>query len=142
MTFSTLQISSDYGYVILAASATAFLNIFQIVNIAKLRKKHGINYPAMTSDKHDDFNCAQRVHANTLENIPFFLSTLMMAGIRSPLLAAGFGGLWIFGRFLYSVGYYSHPKKRMPGFIISQFCAGLPLLLLSFYTGTGLVGWF
>lgn len=136
------NISSEFGYVILAGSATVFLNLWQMMRIGSLRKKHGIKYPQMTSDKHQDFNCAQRVHQNTLESIPFILATLVMGGLRHPKYAAGFGAAWIVGRIIYSIGYYSgKPERRIPGAVISTLLGLFPLTGLAISTGAGLLGW-
>ena len=141
MTIS-LQIQPEFGYVVLTASGAFFLNMFQMIKVASLRKANNIKYPAMSSEKHPEFNRAQRVHQNTMESVPFFLSYLLFAGLRMPTWAAGFGAVWVFGRFLYSVGYYSDVKKRLPGFLISQFGGLFPLVGLSIYTASGLIGWY
>lgn len=134
-------IGSDYGYVILAGSATVFLNLWQMFRIGKLRKAYGIKYPQMTSDQHPDFNCAQRVHQNTLESIPFILAMLLMGGLRHPQYAAGFGAAWLFGRVVYSIGYYTgKPEKRIPGAIISTLLGLFPLTGLAISSGAGLLG--
>ena len=62
-----INIEPEYGYVVLAATSAFALNFWQVNRIAILRRKYAIKYPVVTSDKHEDFNIAQRVHANTLE---------------------------------------------------------------------------
>lgn len=62
-----LILEPTHGLVMLVASASVFLNYWQIYHIGSLRKQHGIKYPTMYSDKHNDFNCAQRVHQVTQE---------------------------------------------------------------------------
>ena len=58
----SFTLSSEYGYVVLVGSGTVFLNFFQIMRIGKLRRSLGIKYPEMYSDKHPEFNYAQRAH--------------------------------------------------------------------------------
>ena len=50
-----IAITEEYGYVILVAAGSMILNFWQMKRIGGLRKKHKITYPAMTSDKHEDF---------------------------------------------------------------------------------------
>ena len=46
------------------------------------------------------FNCIQRSHQNTLENLPQFMFLLTMAGFSHPRLAAAAGWVWIAGRLV------------------------------------------
>ena len=134
-----IDLAPEFGFVAFVVGSTFFLNMWQMNNIGKLRKKYGVKYPEMYSDKHPQFNCAQRAHQNTLEQIPFFLATVLMGGLRTPMLAAGLGAAWILGRIVYSVGYYSgNPEKRVPGAIIG-FVVMFLLTGLTFYTGLGLL---
>ena len=48
-----------------------------------------------------EFNCAQRVHGNSLEHLSWSLPLLMVAGVFQPTLAAGLGGVVVAGRALY-----------------------------------------
>jgi glutathione S-transferase len=126
---ATITIQPEFGYVALVVATTFFLNIWQMSKVGAMRKKYNIQYPIMYSDKHPEFNCAQRVHQNTLENMPFLLTNMIVAGLSKPVWAGTLGALWIVGRVIYSIGYYSgDPPKRMPGFIIGI----LALALLTF----------
>ena len=58
----SFTLPSEYGYVVLVGSGTVLLNFFQIMRIGKLRRSLGIKYPEMYSDKHPEFNYAQRAH--------------------------------------------------------------------------------
>ena len=105
------------------------------------RKHLGVNYPALYSDKHPEFNCHQRVHQNTLEHVPFYLLTLLAAGIRFPLLASGCGGLWTAGRVLYTLQYGGKgPRYRVPGAVVTGVLGELPLLVLTVLVGLEMVG--
>ena len=67
-----ITLPAEFGYVGLVVAATFFMNFWHMMRIGSLRKKYKIEYPAMTSDKHQDFMYAQRVHQNNLEQLPFF----------------------------------------------------------------------
>merc|ERR1711994_86241 len=109
------------GYVILAASGSFLVNMWQMSKIGGKRKELGIQYPQMWSDKHPVFNCYQRAHQNTLEVIPFVLAMELLGGIRHPLVASATGGVFLIARIIYSLGYYTgDPKGRIPGAYISK----------------------
>ncbi len=136
-----LTVQPEFGYVLLVVLFTGILNIWQIKQVATMRRRLSIFYPTMYSDKHPDFNCYQRVHQNTLELIPFFLSSLLLSSLRHPLVAAVAGAVWLIGRVIYSLGYYTgNPKKRMPGFI-TTIAAQLVLFGTLASSAAMFVGW-
>jgi len=61
------------------------------------------------------FNCIQRGHQNTLENVPFIVALLLVTWPAFPLPSAICGAIWIAGRVLYMLGYSRSPKLRMWG---------------------------
>ena len=100
---------------------------------AQARTRHGIAAPAMTG--HPDFERAVRVQTNTLESlVPFLVALWMCAIFWEPLPAAILGILWLFGRILYAVGYWSAAPRRQPGFILAM----IALILLLIGTAYGL----
>ena len=134
--------TENFGWVILIACSTFFLNFFQMFMIGQRRKKDGVPLPIMYSPEHPKFNGAQRAHQNTLEQVPFFLTTLVLAGIRHPMYAAIFGGVWILARIVYSLGYYTgNPKYRTPGFLLTMLGAQLPLIGIAISTAAGYLDW-
>lgn len=59
-------------------------------------------------------------HQNTLEALPFFITSSLIAGLSFPRLATGLGVTWLVGRVLYTIGYASgEPSKRGTGAIPS-----------------------
>ncbi|KAH7307477.1 hypothetical protein KP509_22G060900 [Ceratopteris richardii] len=108
---------SEFGYVILTAAAGVLLTQWQGIQVGKQRKLCGLKYPKMYEDKDRSvFNCYQRVHQNTLESFPAFLLLLFLGGLAYPLTSSIFGSIWIAGRIVYSLCYYSgDPRKRMKG---------------------------
>ena len=77
------EIPSEFGYVILTGTASAFVIMWKGINVGMARRKYEIKYPKMYSDENGGdnmFNCIQRAHQNTLENYPQFLFLLTTAG--------------------------------------------------------------
>ena len=89
------------------------------LQVAQARGKSGIAAPAMTGDPL--LERAVRVHYNTLEWLPIFLTSLWLFAIYwNELVAAGMGLVWIVGRLVYSTGYMADPAKRSTGFMIQS----------------------
>jgi len=87
------------------------------------RARHGVAAPSM--DGPPAFQSAQRVQANTLEQLPLVLVPLWLCGHHlSDGWAAAGGLLWCLGRILYALGYYRDPAKREAGFIIGMLACG------------------
>lgn len=85
------------SYVLLAATSTIILNQIHGINTGKYRKAAKVAYPgayapsSRTDTEAFMFNCAQRAHANYIENQPSLLAALMLAGLKFPLSAAVMG---------------------------------------------------
>jgi len=76
------------------------------------------------------FNCAQRAHQNTLENIPTVWATTLVVGLKMPVLAASLCGLWSLSRVSYTFGYISgDPQKRVTPLYAVGSLAALGLTL-------------
>ena len=133
-------------YVVLTATATTFLAQWHGLFASSYRREAGVKYPnyyataAEASTNHAAYlyNCAQRAHANYLENHPSLMVTLLIAGLKYPLLASAMGAAWSVARIVYTFGYVSKTQKdgkgRYPGlsFAIPQMALGVM---------SGLVGW-
>lgn len=105
-----------YGYVVFTAVGSCMANMWMAINVGRARKKFGIKYPTMYSDTNNEFNCIQRAHQHALENHPTFLLMLMVGGLQYPKCAAAFGHVYILGRVLFALGYYTgDPEKRSRG---------------------------
>lgn len=61
------------------------------------------------------FNCAQRAHANFLENAPQTMLSILVAGVKYPQLAAGLGAAWAAFRVLFLHGYVYTDKPQGQG---------------------------
>jgi len=66
------------------------------------------------------FNCAQRAHANFLENYSAFLPAMLIAGIAYPVGAAVTGVIWTISRYLYAVGYTRKDKNNGSGRLLGS----------------------
>lgn len=97
------------------------------MNAARARETYKVKAPSM--DGPLPFLSAQRVQANTLEQMPLLIVPLWMCSLYlGDNWAAAGGALWCIGRILYAIGYYKDPSKREAGFIIG-FAASCLLLL-------------
>ncbi|KAM3932872.1 glutathione S-transferase 3, mitochondrial-like [Leptodactylus fuscus] len=106
----------NFAYVILTFIYSYVLLMYLGINVGKARKKYGVKYPQMYSDKENVFNCIQRAHQNTLEVYPAWLIFQLIAGLAFPLSASVLGAIWVTSRFSYAHGYYTgDPAKRMKG---------------------------
>ena len=107
----------------------------QSINVAKARKKYGITYPTLYATKDDidakgkckdakdvlAYNCAQRAHQNTVENMSTVQLLGALNGLLFPRFAAGCLLTYAIGRVLYGYGYTSGgPTGRMAGGLISH----------------------
>jgi len=105
-----------YGYVIVVAVDSLFVNMWLARNVGAARKKYNIPYPIMYSPENNTFNCIQRAHQQTLELHPTFLTLLLIGGLQHPKLAIGAGIFYLIGRVVFAKGYYSgEPKNRSNG---------------------------
>ncbi|CAO1636679.1 unnamed protein product [Sympodiomycopsis kandeliae] len=119
-----LVVPGGYGYVTLVATGGLWLTTVQGILAGTARKAAKIDYPQAYAEKSQAaaskeayrFNCVQRSHGNTLENMPTFLFSLLFAGLKHPKVATALGATWLAGRILYTIGYNSgEPKARVKG---------------------------
>lgn len=90
----------------------------------RARVKYKVAAPSM--DGPIEFQSAQRVQANTLEQLPLVLVPMWLCGayLGDTWAAAG-GALWCIGRILYALGYYREPSKREIGFVTGMIASAL-----------------
>ncbi|ESO85731.1 hypothetical protein LOTGIDRAFT_235705 [Lottia gigantea] len=132
------EVSSDYGYVILVLPATWVIMNFLALNVMKARKKYNVEYPNLYSNNHN-FNCVQRAHQNTLENLPFFIMFLLTGGLMFPKLCAASGVLYLISRLVYAHGYYTgDPAKRNYGAF--GYAGLITLIVCTVITGLNMLG--
>merc|ERR1711915_486190 len=88
-----VEVSSDFGYVALVAVGSWGLNFWQMMTVGKARKALNVEYPKMYSEDKPLFNCVMRAHQNTLENLPHYLTLLMLSGMKYPRYVLALFGL-------------------------------------------------
>jgi uncharacterized membrane protein YecN with MAPEG domain len=82
--------------------------------VGRARGKYKVPAPAMTG--HPEFERANRVHQNTLENLIVFIPAVWIFGLyASPFWGAALGALFIVARAIYAIGYLRAAEKRGPG---------------------------
>ncbi|XP_021369438.1 microsomal glutathione S-transferase 3-like isoform X2 [Mizuhopecten yessoensis] len=135
-----IDISSDYGYVVLVVSSTWILLNWMGMKVFEARRVYSVPYPKMYSGD-DRFNCVQRAHQNTLEVYPTYLILQILGGLYAPKLGAVCGLIWIAGRVAYALGYYTgDPEKRKWGAF--GYIGLLTLLVCAVMFGLSLLGLF
>lgn len=116
----------EHRYTAIVSILALLMYFWMSLQVARTRGKVGIHPPAMTGDPM--LERAIRVHTNTLEWLPLFLTGLWLFALYwNEPVAAGMGVVWIVGRLVYAAGYMADPAKRSTGFLI-QFLAVAILL--------------
>jgi hypothetical protein len=92
--------------------------VFFSIQVGSMRGKHGVKAPATAG--HPEFERMFRIQQNTMEQLVAFVPALwIFAYLVNPLWAAGFGLVFIIGRFIYRSSYLKDPGSRGTGFTIT-----------------------
>ncbi|KAI9454164.1 hypothetical protein BJY52DRAFT_1285864 [Lactarius psammicola] len=127
---SSVTINLPAGSSWVAASLFSIIPVlqYQFAVVANARRKAGVRYPQLYAEKAEQeaskdamkFNCAQRAHQNTLENLPLIVLSTVLSAIHYPTYAAVGCGIWSFSRVLYTMGYSTgEPRRRAVGSLTS-----------------------
>ncbi|KAF7342013.1 hypothetical protein MVEN_01788500 [Mycena venus] len=146
---STITVPQGTSYVAGSLLSTVFLLTYQTILVSKHRKLAKIEYPRLYAEKAEmdaspaaiKFNCVQRAHANTLENIPqVYMMTILLAA-KQPVVAASALGLWVVSRVVYTRGYSTgNPSNRYNAFgRLTYMPSILTLLFGSIYSVYSLI---
>lgn len=88
------------------------------VQVGAARQKSGVKAPATTGET--QFECVNRVHQNTLEQLIVLIPAMwMFAKFVNPMWGAGMGVVYLIGRFIYRAEYLKDPSTRTLGFSLS-----------------------
>lgn len=122
-----LTVPDGYGYsVIIALGLLPVLGIVQGAVVTTLRPAAKVPYPnayatheqAKNSKDAHKFNCAQRAHANLLENMPQTMAGILFSGLFYPRAAPALALVWLLSRILYAYGYITGSKPNGGGRLI------------------------
>ncbi|KAI9428905.1 hypothetical protein H4582DRAFT_837378 [Lactarius indigo] len=125
MSSVTVTLPSNFPWVVASIFSIVPVVQWQMTLVVQAREKAGIKYPQLYAEKAEQeasedariFNCVQRAHQNTLENVPPMVLSTLVSAIRYPTLAAVGCGIWSFARIFYTIGYSTgEPSERSRGF--------------------------
>lgn len=109
-----LPIPATYGHVLLTASAALILSTIHSLSIGfYFRPRAHILLPqlyatpeqAAADPRAYTYNCAQRAHANYVENLFPAVGAMLLGGLRNPRAATLLGVSWMGMRVLYFLNY-------------------------------------
>jgi glutathione S-transferase len=108
---------------LVSLGATPFLATGLAFLAGSMRKAAGVSYPnfyptpqAVKENKDAyKYTCAQRSHANFMENMPQAMISMLVAGLTYPKASAALGAGWLVSRMLYAYGYIYSAKERGMG---------------------------
>lgn len=104
--------------VVIVTVAALVQYLFFSAHVGSARAKFGVKAPATTGD--EAFERIFRVHQNTMEQLVIFIPALWLFAVYvHPLWGAGFGVLYIAGRFVYRAAYCKNPSGRSTGVMMS-----------------------
>ncbi|KAF7719515.1 Membrane-associated, eicosanoid/glutathione metabolism (MAPEG) family protein [Penicillium ucsense] len=125
-----ITVPDNYGAVIgVALGAIPVLGFIHGGITTSLRKKAKVPYPhcyatieqCKENAKAEQFNCAQRAHANFLENASQTMLFTLVAGLKYPQLATAIGTAWVVLRSLFLYGYVFSGKAQGKGRLMGGF---------------------
>lgn len=117
-----IDVPPMYGIVVIETVIYSMVMFWMGIQTGFARRKYGVKYPAAYENKEDSvFNRYQRAHQNAVENATAFYISLLIAGLHEPIGSAIAGAIYIFGRVIYNVKYYTNPNSRRQGMFYGTF---------------------
>lgn len=114
-------------YTALVTVAALILTFVLSMRAGAMRQKHGVQAPATTG--HPEFERANRVHQNTIEQLVLFLPLLWLAlYVLGDAIAGLIGAVWVVGRIVYARAYARDAAARQPGMAITTVSTAALLL--------------
>ena len=95
-----------------------------VFQVGRARSKYKISAPATTGDP--GFERYFRVQMNELENIVAFLPSMWIYALMgNPRIAAILGAVYLAGRIVYAIGYWSEARRRALGYYVATTALAL-----------------
>jgi uncharacterized membrane protein YecN with MAPEG domain len=95
-----------------------------VFQVGRARTKYKVYAPATTGDP--GFERAFRVQMNEMESMVAFLPSLWLYAIMgNPRNAAILGAVYLAGRIVYAIGYWSEARRRAIGYYIATTALAL-----------------
>ena len=111
----------------LVTVAALVLTFVLSLRVGNMRRKHGVKAPVSTG--HPEFEAANRIHQNTIEQLVLFLPVLWLAlYVLGDAITGLIGAVWIVGRIVYANAYARDPASRGPGMGITMLSTVVLLL--------------
>lgn len=102
--------------------------LFTVYQVGRARSRYKVAAPATTGDP--AFERAFRVQMNEIENLVAFLPSLWIyAWFGNPRIAAIAAAVFLVGRVVYALGYWSAARRRSFGYAISMFALAITWVL-------------
>ena len=107
----TMELPSEYGYVILSCVVGPFVSSMMIGgSVMTARKSLDVQYPNLyaTPGFHkqaDAFNRVQRGHQSMFESLGSFIPAALIGGSKYPLFVSASGIFYCVGSYLFMAGY-------------------------------------
>ena len=99
------------------------------VQVGAARERCGVSAPSISGNQ--EFECLNRIHQNTLEQLIVLIPVLWIyAHYVNPLWGAGLTVVYLIGRFIYRGAYIKDPKGRTLGFSLSFLPAAIMAIWL------------
>jgi uncharacterized membrane protein YecN with MAPEG domain len=103
----------------LATLAIVLWYMVTVFQVGRARSKYKVWAPATTGDP--GFERAYRVQANEVENLVAFLPSMWIYAVMgNPRIAAIAAAVYLAGRVIYAIGYWSAAGRRGPGYYIAM----------------------
>ena len=108
----------------LATLAIVLWYMVTVFQVGRARTKYKVYAPATTGDP--AFERYFRVQMNELENIVVFLPSMWIYAVMgNPRIAAILGAVYLAGRIVYAIGYWSEARRRALGYYVATTALAL-----------------